>query len=126
MGLRAAIIPRKFELLFGARYEYALSDVANRNPVPPTSGDASQDATATAKPFPAAEDSMFRLDVAARYHFLKHWRVTLGYALEIFDKSNWQTDQLNPFLPGVNSIWQGNDFKDYTAHIVTLTLGYRF
>ena len=44
----------------------------------------------------------------------------------MFDKTNWQTDQLNPFLPGVTSIWLGNDFKDYTAHIVTLTLGYRF
>jgi MtrB/PioB family decaheme-associated outer membrane protein len=126
VGLRAALIPQKFELLFGARYEYALSDVANRNPVPPTSGDANQDATATAKPFPATEDSMLRLDVAARYHFLKHWRATLGYAFEMFHKSNWQTDQLNPFLPGVTSIWLGNDFKDYTAHIVTLTLGYRF
>jgi MtrB/PioB family decaheme-associated outer membrane protein len=126
VGLRAALIPRKLDLLFGARYEYALSDVANRNPIPPTSGSASQNRTATAQPFPATEDSMFRLDIAARYHFLKHWRATLGYALEIFDKSNWQTDPLNPFVPGVTSIWQGNDFKDYTAHIVTLTLGYRF
>jgi hypothetical protein len=100
--------------------------VSNRNPIPPTSGSASQNATATAQPFPATEDSMFRLDVAARYHFLKHWRATLGYAFEMFHKSNWQTDQLNPFLPGVTSIWLGNDFKDYTAHIVTLTLGYRF
>ncbi len=126
VGLRAALIPRKLDLLFGVRYEYALSDVANRNPIPPTSGSTAQDDTARAKPFPAAEDSILRLDIAARYHFLKHWRATLGYAFEMFNKSNWQTDQLNPFLPGNTSIWQGNDFKDYTAHIVTLTLGYRF
>ena len=126
VGLRAALIPRTLDLLFGARYEYALGSVANRNPGPVTSGSASQQTTATALHFPSTEDSMLRLDVAARYHFLKHWTASLGYAFEMFHKNNWQTDQLNPFLPGVATTWQGNDFKDYTAHIIALTLGYRF
>ena len=126
VGLRAALIPRTLDLLFGARFEYASSDVANRNPGAVTSGSLSQRNTATANHFPATDDSMFRLDVAARYHFLKHWTATVGYAFEMFHKDNWQTNQLNPFLPGVTSIWQGNDFKDYTAHIVMFTLGYRF
>lgn len=126
VGLRGAVIPRVLDVAFGARYEYALSTVANRNPSPPTSGTAAQQASATALHFPATEDSMFRLDTAIRYHFQKHWTASLGYAFEVFHKTNWQTDQLNPFLPGVSSIWQGNDLKDYTAHIVGLTLGYKF
>jgi MtrB/PioB family decaheme-associated outer membrane protein len=126
VALRAALIPRTLDLLFGARYEYALSNVANRNPAPVTSGTAAQRTTATALHFPSTEDSMFRLDVAARYHFLKHWTASVGYAFEVFNKSNWQTDKLNPFLPGVTSIWEGNDLKDYTAHIIAITLGYRF
>ncbi len=126
VGLRGTIIPQVLDTAFGARYEYALSTVANRNPTAPTSGTAAQNASATALHFPATQDSMFRLDTALRYHFQKHWTASLGYAFEVFHKNNWQTDQLNPFLPGVSSIWQGNDLKDYTAHIVGLTLGYKF
>jgi len=114
------------DVAVGTRYEYALSTVANRNPGPVTSGTTAQQNSATAQRFPATEDSMLRLDTAIRYHFQKHWTASLGYAFEVFHKTNWQTDQLNPFLPGVSSIWQGNDLKDYTAHIVGLTLGYKF
>jgi hypothetical protein len=28
--------------------------------------------------------------------------------------------------PGVTSIWLGNDFKDYTAHVVAAALSYHF
>jgi hypothetical protein len=126
VGLRGTLIPNVLDTAFGARYEYALSTVANRNPTAPTSGTAAQNASATALHFPATQDSMLRLDTALRYHFQKHWTASLGYAFEVFHKNNWQTDQLNPFLPGVSSIWQGNDLKDYTAHIVGLTLGYKF
>jgi hypothetical protein len=69
---------------------------------------------------------MFRLDAALRYHFWKQWTASVAYAFEVFDKTNWRTDELNPFVPGVSSLWLGNDLKDYTAHIIALTLGYRF
>ena len=126
LGMRGALIPQVLDLLFGARYEFARSEVANRNPVTPKSGTAAQNLTATAVHWPDTDDSMFRFDIAARYHFWKNWTATVGYALEIFQKTNWQTDQLNPFIPGVSSIWEGNNFRDYTAHIISLTLGYRF
>jgi hypothetical protein len=48
------------------------------------------------------------------------------YAFEAFDKNDWRTDNLNPFNPGSNSIWLGNDLKNYTAHILGATLSYRF
>jgi len=75
---------------------------------------------------PATVDSMFRLDAAVRYHFSKGWSATLAYAFEVFEKRNWRSDELNPFVPGISSLWLGNDVKDYTAHIVAVTLGYRF
>jgi hypothetical protein len=28
--------------------------------------------------------------------------------------------------PAVTSIWLGNDFKDYTAHVAAAALSYRF
>ena len=76
---------------------------------------------------PAFEDNLFRLDTGLRYHFSKAWTLGFAYAFESFTKHDWRTDTLNPFLPGVvSSIWLGNDVKNYTAHIVALTLGYRF
>jgi len=125
-GLRAAIIPGVLEVLAGARYEYALGELHTRNPDAVTSGSLSQQQTAQGKRMPATVDSMLRLDAGLRYHFWKNWYTTLAYAFEVFDKNDWRTDQLNPFVPGVSSLWLGNDIKGYTAHIVALTLGYRF
>jgi MtrB/PioB family decaheme-associated outer membrane protein len=126
LGVRASLIPGKLDLLFGARYEYAVGEIHTRNPGPVTSGSVSQQQTAAGKRMPATEDSMFRLDAGIRWHFWKKWTAGLSYAFEVFDKSNWRTDQLDPFVPGVSSIWLGNDIKDYTAHILAVTLGYRF
>ena len=45
---------------------------------------------------------------------------------EVFDQADFRTDGLNPFVPGLTSIYLGNDLKDYTAHIVSMAIGYRF
>ena len=125
-GTTATLIPRALDWSFGASYSYALGRVDTRNPIPPTSGTAAQRANATAKPFPAFEDALLRLDTALKYHFSKVWTASLGYVFESFEKHDWRTDQLNPFIPGVTSIWLGNDQGNYTAHIVGVTVGYRF
>ena len=131
---RGAIIPSILEWAIGANWSYALGRVDTRNPVNPSSGTAAQNATASAKPWPAFEDQLFRVDVALKYHFAKAWTATLGYAWESFEKKDWRTDTLNPFvpvpstggLPGQTSIWLGGDIKSYTAHIIGATLAYRF
>ena len=51
---------------------------------------------------------------------------SFGYVFESFEKTDWRTDTLNPFIPGVSSIWLGNDAKNFSAHVVGLTLAYRF
>jgi hypothetical protein len=43
-----------------------------------------------------------------------------------YQQDDFRTDNLNPFVPGVTSIWLGNDIKDYTAHIILVALTYRF
>ena len=126
LGLRTALIPGVLDFLLGARYEHALGELHTRNPGPVTSGSLSQQQTAQGKRMPATVDSMLRLDAGVRYHFWKGWYATLAYAFEVFDKTDWRSDQLNPFVPGVSSLWLGSDIKDYTAHIVAVTLGYRF
>ena len=125
-GTTATLIPRVLDWSLGASYSYALGRVDTRNPIPPTSGTAAQRANATARPFPAFEDALLRLDTALKYHFSKVWTARLGYVFESFEKHDWRTDHLNPFVPVVTAIWLGNDQKNYTAHIVGVTLGYRF
>jgi hypothetical protein len=74
-----------------------------RNPTPPVSGTAAQNAAAAAKPFPAFTDMLVRVDAALTYHFYKNWPRSRGYAFEMFEKTVWRTDTLNPFIPGVSS-----------------------
>jgi uncharacterized repeat protein (TIGR02543 family) len=52
--------------------------------------------------------------------------VSVGYIFEKWTQDDFRTDGLNPFVPGQTSIWLGNELKDYTAHILAFTLGYRF
>jgi MtrB/PioB family decaheme-associated outer membrane protein len=125
-GIDISLIPKVLDASFSGSYAYALSTYLNRNPVAPTSGSAAQNATAKAQRFPAFEDELIRLETALRYHFLKNWTAKLGYVFESWQKHDWRTDQLNPFIPGVTSIWLGNDLRNYTAHIIAASIGYRF
>ena len=126
-GVKATIIPEVLDWSFNGSYAYALGTVKNWNPVAPTSGTAAQNFTAQAKPMPAFDDELIRLETALAYHFLKNWTAKFTYAFESFTKHDWRTDRLNPFLPAAgNSIWMGNDLRNYTAHILLATVGYQF
>jgi hypothetical protein len=53
--------------------------------------------------------------------------MALGYVYETFGQHDWRTDTINPFVPAVgSSIFLGNRTNGYDAHIVAVTLGYRF
>jgi Putative outer membrane beta-barrel porin, MtrB/PioB len=81
--------------------------------------------TAQAKPFPAFADELIRLETAAAYHFLKNWTLSFGYVFESFQKHDWRTDKLNPFVPAAgSSIWLGNDPRNYTAHTIGAVIRY--
>lgn len=126
LGANLALIPKVLDWTFVANYSYALGRVETRNPEAVTSGTAAQRTSAIAQPTPAFEDSLFRLETALKYHFGQVWTLSLKYVFESFAKHDWRTDTLNPFVPGVTSIWLGNDARNYDAHIVALTLGVRF
>jgi len=126
LGAQAALIRNVLDWSLGGSYSYALGRTDTFNPVPPASGTPAQNATARAVSFPAIEDSLLRLETALKYRFAKSWTVGLGYTFELFEKSDWRTDTLNPFVPGTTSIFLGNTYRDYAAHIVAVTVGYRF
>jgi hypothetical protein len=125
-GAKATLIPGKLDAVVDVAYSHATGEVDNSNPVRPTSGTAAQRANATVRPWPDLKDSLLRVDASLRYYFTKSWRFTLGYIFERFDQTDFRTDTLNPFVPGSASIWLGNDLKDYTAHILVMSVGYRF
>ena len=125
-NMKVAIIPAVLDATFNASYAGALGTVKTRNPVAPTSGNATQNAQAMAQRFPAYEDNLFHLEAALSYHFWKNWTAKVGYVFEQWTKQNWQTDTLNPYIPGVSSIWLGNDLRNYTANTIYATLAYTF
>jgi MtrB/PioB family decaheme-associated outer membrane protein len=125
-GLKAGLIPKVLDLRIDLNYSTSLGRIETRNPIPPTSGTASQNASATAQRFPAFEDSLVHLEAALIYHFLKNWSAKVGYMFEMFENNDWRTNTLNPFIPGVSSIWLGNNLRDYTAHMMGVSVAYRF
>jgi len=124
-GAKAALIPKVLELRFDANYSTSVGRVDNSNPTPPVSGSLAQNNTATVQRWPAFEDTLVHLETALIYYFAKNWAAKLGYAFEMFDQSDWRTN-LNPFIPGVSSIWLGNTQRDYTAHMMGVSIAYRF
>jgi MtrB/PioB family decaheme-associated outer membrane protein len=126
LGVTATLIPAKLDWSLSASYSQASGRLHTFNPLTPTSGTASQNTTATTQSVPDFDDRLLRLDTSLRYHFWKNWTARLGYAFESFSKNDWRTEGLLPFNTGTSSIFLATDLKDYTAHIVALTLGLRF
>lgn len=127
LGVSFALIPKVLDWNFAGDYSFATGDILTRNPLGPVA-----QASAQANRLPATDAEIFRLGTALRYHFWKVWTVSVGYTFESFAKNDWRTDQLQPLSFGptgallTNGVFLGNDLKNYTAHIVGATLGYRF
>jgi len=126
-GVKYAIIPRVLDWGVSGSWSYALGRIETRNPTAPVSGTAALNLSARAKPVPAFEDELIRLETAVAYHFLKNWTLSFGYVFESFQKHDWRTDKLNPFVPTAgSSIWLGNDLRNYTAHTLGAVIRYSF
>ena len=127
-SVTARLIPGKLDLKLAGNYSYALGRVETWNPN--ANGSAVYNAVANtnqvARPWPAFEDSLLRLEASLRYHFGQVWTASLNYAYESFRKHDWRTDTINPFVPGNPAVYLGNDLKNYEAHIFGVTVGYTF
>jgi MtrB/PioB family decaheme-associated outer membrane protein len=127
LGAKVGVIPGKLDWLIQGTLAYALGEVDTRNETAPqTHPGFANPANAVARKQPPFEDTLIRLETGLRYWFTKQWSLGFNYAFESFEKNDWRTDRLNPFVPGVNSIFLGNDIRNYTAHIVAATLRYTF
>ena len=127
LGADVVIIPGTLDWTGRWTFSYALGEQDTRNPGPVVSGPTSNQTTASAKRVPAFQDTFLRLDTWLRWYFAKSWTMSVGYAWEQFWQNDWRTDGLVQFNPSAgSSIWLGSDNHDYAAHLIAVTLGYRF
>jgi MtrB/PioB family decaheme-associated outer membrane protein len=129
VGGRYSLIRNLLDWTVNAYYATSDGSVQTTNPNANAGGPALTPA-ARAKRWPDFTDEMARVETALRYHLSKAWTASVFYAFETFNKHDWRTDELLPWNPNqqgtTGSIWLGNDLKDYDAHILGMTLTYRF
>lgn len=118
VGLRARLSER-LDWTLGASYATATGTVKTRN--------ANPLGVSGAKRMPAFADSLLRVDTALRYRYNDNWTASLGYVYEAFGQHDWRTDTVNPFVPALgSSVFLGHQTHGYDAHLLAMTLGYRF
>jgi MtrB/PioB family decaheme-associated outer membrane protein len=126
---KVSVIPKLLDWTANAYYATTFGTVETRNPNAQAGGTALA-AASKAQRFPDFVDDILRVDAALLYHFTKAWTASFFYAFERFSKTDWRTDTLQPFndsLQGTTgSIYLGSDAKNYTSHIVGVTLKYKF
>jgi MtrB/PioB family decaheme-associated outer membrane protein len=126
---KVGLIRNVLDWTFSAYYAISDGTVVTRNPNALVGGPPLA-AGSLAQRFPDFVDDIVRVDTSLRYYFAKSWTARFFYAFEKFSKTDWRTDTLQPFneslIGTTGSIYLGTDAKDYTSHIVGVTLSYKF
>jgi MtrB/PioB family decaheme-associated outer membrane protein len=121
------LIPKLLTWTTGANYSTSYGSVKTRNstgavPWPATPGLAGRWAD--------VDDQLVRLETKLSYQFAKAWTASLSYAFEQWRHHDFRTDNWLPFNPveqGIKGdVYLGTDPKNYDAHILAVTLTYRF
>ncbi len=95
-GVKYAIIPRVLDWGFSGSWSYALGRFDPRNPTAPVSGTAALNFNAQAKPFPAFEDELIRLETAVAYHFFEKLDSQLRLRLRVVPEARLAHRQAQP------------------------------
>jgi hypothetical protein len=125
LGGDAVLIPNRLDLRLAYSFSSAVGRVLAFNPFTPTT------AAAIAVDFPAVRQRIHQFETTLRYHLGAGWSAGLRYTFEAFRHDDFQTDVMQPWMGGVdsaaaNSIFLGARIPDYTAHIVSALVRYRF
>ncbi|MBI3079184.1 MAG: MtrB/PioB family decaheme-associated outer membrane protein [Deltaproteobacteria bacterium] len=123
-GVSATVLPRRLDVGSNWSFQHARSKITAFNPTTPSGGTAAQRTSATAQNFPTIRDALSRLETFVRYRLGDRWTTKLAYSFELFRKTDFRTDDLAQSVG--SDIFLGNDLRDYTTHIFTFVLGYRF
>jgi MtrB/PioB family decaheme-associated outer membrane protein len=124
-GFDASLIPKKLDVRLAWNYSQATGKIRNFNPATPLGGTAAQNTSATAVNFPEMSDRLQQVEASVRYRFTPALFARLRYVYETFDITDFRTDTIQPFVAPTD-IFLGAQVRDYTAHILALSVGYRF
>jgi hypothetical protein len=130
-SIKGVIVPEKWSFKIGGAYSQTLGRVQTYDPNCTGStvcGAAANIPNDVAWRWPAFYDSLAHIDAALEYNFTKALAGKLFYVYEQFINHNWQTGALTPSLtPNANgSVFLGQNWQNYTAQIVGVTLKYKF
>jgi len=130
-SIKGVILPEKLSFKIGGAYSQTLGRVQTYDPNCTGStvcGAAANIPNDVAWRWPAFYDSLAHIDGALEYNFTKALSGKLFYVYEQFINHNWQTGALTPSLTpnGSGSVFLGQNWRDYTAQIVGVTLKYKF
>jgi len=114
VGFKQALIKDRLDV--GADYVYAKS----KGEVDVTTG-----AALTSAPLPQLVTRLNSLSLYGKYKWKKNWSVKARYWIEHYESSDWALDNVEPNTLA-NVITLGEDSPDYTVHVLTLSLAYRF
>jgi len=128
-SIKGVIVPEKWSFKIGAAYSQTLGrvDTYSPNATGSTVYNANQP-NDVAWRWPAFYDSLAHVDAALEYSFTKALAGKLFYVYEQFTNHNWQTGALTPSLTpnATGSVFLGQNWQNYTAQIVGVTLKYKF
>lgn len=119
----ATLLPERLELSARLDYSRAALHMLAANPTAPTGGTASQIRSATASDFPEITQELYPVSVALTYRLAPDWSLMARYLTESYDQVDFRSAGLRPATGA--DLFLGNDYRDYTAQILTITIGYR-
>jgi len=128
-SIKGVIVPEKWSFKIGGAYSQTLGRVGTYDPnCTGSTVCAANTPNDVAWRWPAFYDSLAHVDAALEYNFTKALAGKLFYVYEQFINHNWQTGALTPSLtPNANgSVFLGQNWQNYTAQIVGVTLKYKF
>jgi outer membrane receptor protein involved in Fe transport len=137
VGANYAIIPSRLDLSLGYRFAFGRSEYVLKS-VPGDGPDVNQVTNAGASEpgdVPNVENRFHIFNVVARYFLTQNWVVKLGYQYERYEEKDFTTDAIQPALADVpgstsaadaRSIVLGATHPPYEAHIVALSVAFRF
>ncbi|MBI4205107.1 MAG: MtrB/PioB family decaheme-associated outer membrane protein, partial [Betaproteobacteria bacterium] len=123
-GWTLVVLPGKLDL--GASWDVSESklEMAAFNPTTPTGGTTAQNTSATAQNFPTIRQKLRPVSAFLRYSPDANWTATVRYGYERFQENDFRSDGLYPARV-TNGIFLGQDYQNYYAHLLTLTVGFR-
>ncbi len=127
-GVNLVVIPKRLDLGLGYSFSFGRSKITAFGA---PGGQAAGEPTV----FPMQKNLQHVFNANARWYLTPEWTVKLGYQYERYEETDFTTDGESPSLanfPGtitagdVRSIVLGSHHPAYEAHIVALSLAYKF